>query len=333
MHDSLTYLAFSVNPLRLSLHLIFNLFSGVAVFKYFHQTSLLVVLITASPLGIAQSQDSAVDTSPNRNLTGFEALDEKQPLWEAGVGGGVAEVPNYPASGERNRVALALPYAIYRGDIFRVGGQGGARAVFVENDKFELDISLSGAFAADSDDGTVREGMPELDYMFEVGPQLIYKIKDFSFNAGGNARLNAQIHTRAVFSTDFGRLDARGYVFEPTLRYQQRGVFSPDTGFSLAARMTWATEKLHDYFYQVTPDYETDFRPAYNASGGYLGAELSVGLAFPIMTNVRGFFGTSVQFSHGSANEESPLYEKDITYSVGLGFVWRGYQSERKANW
>lgn len=303
------------------------------MFNHFLQTSLLVALITASQQGIAQTQTTAVDTSPNRNLTGFEALDEKQPLWEVGVGGGVAEVPNYPASGERNMVALALPYAIYRGDIFRVGGQGGARAVFVENDKLELDISLSGAFAADSDDGTVREGMPELDYMFEVGPQLIYKIKDFSFKTGGNARLNAQIHTRAVFSTDFGRLDARGYVFEPTLRYQQRGVFSRDTGFSLAARMTWATEKLQDYFYQVAPEYETDFRPTYNASGGYLGAELSAGLAFPVLTNVRGFFGWSVQFNHGSANEESPLYEKDVTYSIGLGFVWRGYQSESKANW
>lgn len=295
--------------------------------------SLLVAVITASPLGVAQTQTTAVDTSPNPNLTGFEAVDEKQPLWEVGVGGGLVEVPNYPASGERNTVALALPYAIYRGDIFRIGGQGGARAVFVENNKFELDISFSGSFAADSDDNSVREGMPELDYMFEVGPQLIYKITDFPFDTGGNARLDAQIQTRGVFSTDFGQLDARGYVFESTLRYQQRGVFSHDTGFSLAARMTWATEKLHDYFYQVAPDYETDSRPAYNASGGYLGAELSAGLAFPILTNVRGFFGSSVQFSYGSANDESPLYEKDVTYSVGMGFLWRGYQSESTANW
>lgn len=281
----------------------------------------------------AQPDDSVPNDSPNRNMTGFEALNEKQPLWEVGVGGGMIEVPSYPASGERNFVALALPYAIYRGDIFRVGGQGGARAVFVEKNDFELDVSFSGAFSAESEDNTVREGMPELDYMFEVGPQLIYKIKDISFKGGGNARLNARMQARAVFSTDFGRIDARGYVFEPTIRYQQRGVFLPDTGFSLAARMTWGTEKLHDYFYEVDPVYETEFRPAYNAKGGYLGTEISAGLAFPVIKNLRGFFGASVQFNKGSANENSPLYEKDVTYSFGVGFVWRAYKSEAKASW
>lgn len=281
----------------------------------------------------AEGEDAGSNDSPNRNLTGFEGLKETQPLWEVGVGGGVVEVPNYPASGERNVVSLALPYVIYRGDIFRIGGEGGARAVFVEQDGFEVDVSVGGAFSAESEKGSVREGMPELDYMFEVGPQLIYKIQDFTFDGGGEARLNARLQARAVFSTDFGRVDSRGYVIEPTIRYQQRGVFLSDTGFSLSARMTWGTEKLHDYFYEVAPQYATDFRPAYDAKGGYLGAEISAGFAFPIVKNVRGFFGASVQLNQGSANEDSPLYEKDVSYSFGVGFVWRAYKSDEKANW
>ncbi|WP_246601277.1 MipA/OmpV family protein [Alteromonas antoniana] len=281
----------------------------------------------------ADPGDAGAIDSPNRNLTGFEGLKETQPLWEVGVGGGMVEVPNYPASGERNVVSLALPYVIYRGDIFRIGGGGGARAVFVEQNDFEVDVSVGGAFSAESEEGSVREGMPELDYMFEVGPQLIYKIQDFTFDGGGEARLNARMQARAVFSTDFGRVDSRGYVIEPTIRYQQRGVFLPDTGFSLTARMTWGTEKLHDYFYEVAPQYATDFRPDYDAKGGYLGAEISAGLAFPIVKNVRGFFGASVQLHKGSANEDSPLYEKDVTYSIGVGFVWRTYESDAKANW
>ncbi|GGF59342.1 MipA/OmpV family protein [Alteromonas lipolytica] len=297
------------------------------------QLWMIALVVMWSSVAQATPEAAAIEESPNRDLTGFEDLDEKQPLWEAGLGGGMIESPNYPASAERNFVALALPYVIYRGDIFRLGGQGGARAVFVENDKLELDMSFGGAFAADSDDNTAREGMPELDYLVEVGPQLIYKLKDFSFTGGGNARLNGRIQARAVFSTDFERLDARGFVFEPTLTYQQRGVFLPETGFSLAFRMTWATEKLHDYFYQVTPEFETAVRPAYNAKSGYLGSELSAGLAFPVIKNVRGFVSTSVQFNAGSANEDSPLYEKDITYSIGVGFVWRAYKSDAKANW
>ncbi len=296
-----------------------------------------IMCLLAFALGSASSRadanDADVSDSPNRNLTGFEGLNEQQPLWEVGVGGGMVEVPNYPASGETNSVALALPYVIYRGDIFRLGGQGGARAVFFEKSDFEVDLSVSGAFSAESEAGSAREGMPELDFMFEIGPQLIYKIKDYTFSGGGKARLNARMQARAVFSTDFGRIDSRGYVFEPTIRYQQRGVFLPDTGFSLAARMTWGTEKLHDYFYQVSPEYVTALRPAYDARGGYLGAEISTSLAFPIAKNLRGFLGASVQLHHGSANEGSPLYEEDTTYSFGVGFVWRAYQSEAKSNW
>lgn len=294
---------------------------------------MLLMLAMLCDKASARPETGGIEESPNRDLTGFEDLDEKQPLWEAGLGGGMIESPNYPASAERNFVALALPYVIYRGDIFRVGGQGGARAVFLENERLELDMSFSGAFSADSEDNTVREGMPELDYLVEVGPQLIYKIKDFSFAGGGNSRLNARLQTRAVFSTDLGRIDARGFVVEPTITYQQRGVLLPDTGFSLAFRMTWATEKLHDYFYEVTPAYETQVRPAYNAKAGYLGAELSAGLAFPVVKNVRGFLTSSVQFNCGTANEDSPLFEKDFTYSVGVGFVWRAYKSETKASW
>ncbi|MBR9791504.1 MAG: MipA/OmpV family protein [Gammaproteobacteria bacterium] len=299
-------------------------------FKKLSGLILLTLLCSGSP---AASEDAAIEDSPNRDLTGFEGLNERLPLWEAGLGGGMIESPNYPASSERNFVALVLPYVIYRGDIFRVGGRGGARAVFLENDRLELDMSFGGAFAADSDDNTVREGMPELDYLVELGPQLIYKIKDFSFDGGGNSRLNARLQARAVFSTDFGGFDARGFVFEPTLTYQQRGVFLPETGFSLALRTTWATEKLHDYFYEVTSEYATAVRPAYDAQSGYLGAELSAGLAFPVIKNVRGFLTTSVQFNRGSANENSPLFEKDVTYSVGVGFVWRAYKSDAKATW
>ena len=97
--------------------------------------------LLAFALGSASSRaDADVSDSPNRNLTGFEGLNEQQPLWEVGVGGGMVEVPNYPASGETNSVALALPYVIYRGDIFRLGGQGGARAVFFEKSDFEVDL-------------------------------------------------------------------------------------------------------------------------------------------------------------------------------------------------
>lgn len=289
----------------------------------------LILSLTVSSFTYAD-EDTEVD-SPVRSLTGFEALDESQPLWEFGVGGGAVEVPNYPASSERNFVALAAPYLIYRGDVFRIGN--GARAVFVEENDFEIDVSFGGAFSADSDDNTAREGMPELDFLFEVGPQLIYRVKDYSFENGGHARLNARLQARAVFSTDFERIDDRGFVLQPALSYQQRGVLFKDTGLNASFSLMFGSEDLHDYFYQVDPDFVTTSRQQFDARGGYLGAELSLGLSFPVVENMRGFLGASVQFHQGAANEDSPLFEDDITYSLGVGFVWRLYESETKANW
>ncbi|MFT4654369.1 MAG: outer membrane protein [Kangiellaceae bacterium] len=310
---------------------------GTLMFSYFNPKfarSILVILLASLSLisHAKMSSDESAGESPDRNFTGFEALDEAQPLWEFGAAGGFVEVANYPTSSERNFIAFAAPYLIYRGDVFRVGG-GSARAVMFEKTNFEVDLSFGGAFAADSDDNTAREGMPELDFLFEVGPQFTYKVKDFSFDNGGNARLNVRLQTRSVFSTDFGRINHRGYVIEPTLSYQQRGVIFEKTGFSMSFSATYASEKLHDYFYQVNADFATDTRGEFDAKGGYLGSELSLGFSFPVTKNSRGFLGGSAQFHQGAANEESPLYEDDVTFSFGAGFVWRLYESNAKASW
>lgn len=277
--------------------------------------------------------NEANDTSVDRNLTGFENPNETQPLWEFGAGGGAVSVANYPSSSERNFIGLVAPYVVYRGDVLRIGGGNGARAVVVEEGDFELDLSFGGAFRADSDDNTAREGMPELDFLFEVGPQIIYKVHDFNFKQGGKARLNARLQARAVFSTDFGRIDQRGFVVEPTLSYQQRGVLFEKTGLNLSLSMNFASEKLHDYFYEVAPEFANSTRSQYDAKGGYLGTDFSVSVSFPIAQNVRGFIGGALQFHQGSANEDSPLFEDDVTYSIGAGFIWRLYESEATASW
>jgi outer membrane scaffolding protein for murein synthesis (MipA/OmpV family) len=175
--------------------------------------------------------------------------------------------------------------------------------------------------------------MPKLDFLFEVGPQLIYRVKDFKFQQGGDARLKARLQARAVFSTDFNRVDDRGFVIEPTLSYQQRGVLFKETSLRAAFSLNFATEKLQDYFYQVDPEFSKEKRVQYDAKGGYLGAELSLGFSFPIRKNIRGFLTGSAQLHQGAANKNSPLYEKNITYSIGIGFVWRLYESEAKASW
>lgn len=281
----------------------------------------------------AQEQSEVNEISVERSLTGFDNANEPLSLWELGVGGGTVDVANYPSSSQRNVVSTALPYAVYRGDIFRIGDGNGVRAVVVDKKDLEVGLSFGGAFSADSEDGTVREGMPELDFLLEVGPQAIYRIKDYAFKNGGNARLNARLQVRAAFSTDFSGIDNRGFVLNPVLTYQQRGRLFENTALSTSIGLVFATERFHDYFYEVPDQFITDQRTAYDAKGGYLGTRLAINISFPITDTIRGFAGLGAQIHSGSVNEDSPLYEKDITYSAGLGFVWRLYKSKTKASW
>lgn len=290
-------------------------------------------LLTLSPYIYAQDSDDTTQISVDRSLTSFEEADEPLSLWEFGAAAAIIDVPNYPSSSQRNTIAAALPYVIYRGEIFRAGDGNGARAVIFDKDNFEMGLSFGGSFSADSESGTIREGMPELDFLLEIGPQAIYQIKKYKFSQGGNANLKARLQVRAAFSTDFSTINNQGLIINPVITYQQRGRLFKGTALSASIGMVFATERFHDYFYEVTDQFITDSRSAYDAKGGYLATRLALNVSFPINDNIRGFVGIGSQLHNNSANKNSPLYEKDVTYSASLGFVWRLFKSESKANW
>jgi outer membrane protein len=258
--------------------------------------------------------------------------DEMRPVWE--VGGFVAAFssPEYPAGGQRQSNVLPAPYFIYRGETLRIGEGSIARAVAIDESWYELDLSLAGSFNANSEDNEARAGMPDLDYIFELGPQLKLRLSKFEFEQHGNAELFLNLQARAVYSTDFSGINNRGYVFQPVLSYRQRGWLSEKTALSFSLLPTWATEKLHDYFYQIESDFVTNQRPAYNAKGGYLGTDLSIGLSFNATEDIRIFTFARASMHSGSANEESPLFREKSTFSYGVGMVWQLWESEERVS-
>jgi outer membrane scaffolding protein for murein synthesis (MipA/OmpV family) len=290
-------------------------------------------LFVCSSYVYAQNPNEKSKISVDRNLTSFEGVDEKLSLWEFGGAAGVIDIANYPSSSQRNLITAALPYVVYRGEIFRAGDGNGARAVVIDKDNLEVGLSFGGTFSADSEDGTVREGMPELDFLLEIGPQAIYQIKKYQFKNGGNAQLKARLQVRTAFSTDFSTIENRGYVLNPVITYQQRGRLFKDTALSASLGVIFATEEFHDYYYEVSEQFITNKRAFYNAKGGYLGTKLALSLSFPITDSIRAFVGVGSQLYSGSVNKNSPLFEKDVTYSASFGLVWRLFKSDRKANW
>jgi len=259
----------------------------------------------------------AEDTNPKEK--------QSKPLWELCVVGGGIYTPDYPAADKNSLRSLALPYVVYRGDVFRLGSDSIAKGVFIDNDFTELNVSLEASFNANSDDNAARRGMPDLDYLGEIGPQL--KIK-FGKLYGGKTEL--QLPVRAVVSTDFSRFDRRRYLFNPRFFYQRQNIFDSGINMNSSIGASFATKELHQYFYGVEPRLATASRPAYEAEGGYLGSTLSVGLSYGITDRVRVYVGGHIGYYGGAANEESPLFRQKVNSSAHVGFTWSLFQSDTR---
>ena len=186
------------------------------------------------------------------------------PLWEVGIVGGGIYGADYPAADERSVRGHGLPYAIYRGDVFRLGGDSLARGRIVEPGVVEFDLAIDASFDVDSGGNRARRGMPDLGYLFEVSPEVLVHLGRL-----GGGRVAFGIPVRAVFSTDFSRIEYCGIIVDPELTYRRGGLFGTELGVSasLAVAVAVAGERLQDYFYEVDPAYRTAGRPAHDASG------------------------------------------------------------------
>lgn len=257
------------------------------------------------------------------------AADEgKKPLWELGVIGGGAYVPDYPAAGQNHFNGLAAPYVIYRGKFFRAGDKGIVRGRLFKTDRIDFDISLDGSFAAESDDNDARRGMPDLDYLGEVGPRLQITLA----KAARDAKLDLELPLRAVFSTDFSSIEHRGYIFNPELAYQHDNFLNGGLKLKLSIAATFADEEMMEYLYGVAPTYATNARPAYAAESGYLRSQIALRVIKPLDKRIKIFGRAGIGLHYGASNEASPLFREDVTYSVGLGLSYSFWQSEQTSS-
>ena len=154
-----------------------------------------------------------------------------EPLWEIGAVGGGGWLPDYPAAGQNHWNGIALPYAIYRGDFLQLGERGIVRGLFVDLRHFELDLSAGAAFPVDSSDNRAREGMPDLDTLFELGPKLIYKF----LPRGSGRELDLSLAARAVLSTDIVNWRYQGVVINPGLTWRDERFLDGDLALSPAS--------------------------------------------------------------------------------------------------
>ncbi|MGL4576286.1 MAG: MipA/OmpV family protein [Burkholderiaceae bacterium] len=246
----------------------------------------------------------------------------EQPLWEAGLVSGAVSTPAYPAATERSSRGLALPYFIYRGEVFRADRDGiGARLLRTENT--QLDVGFAASLPADSEDVAVRRGMPDLGTLVEFGPRLNVTLA----RPAPGSRIKLELPLRAVLEFNSG-VRGQGFAFEPEVAYETRNI-GAGVGLSASASLVFGDRKLGNYFYGVQPQFATATRPAFDASAGLIASRVSLTASRNLNRDVTVFGFVRLESYAGAANKDSPLYTKSSGTSAGFGLAWTLGRSTR----
>lgn len=234
-----------------------------------------------------------------------------QPLWELGLGAAAVDLPHYRGSDQSHRWLLPVPYAVYRGRIFRATREG-ARAVLAESDRYDLDLSVAASPPARSRDNRAREGMPDLDPTFEFGPNL-----NLTLARGGAWKLDLRLPVRAVFTVG-GDARAIGATASPVLNLDLR-----HRGWNLGLQggPLWASRAYHAHFYDVDVAYAVPGRPAYRAPGGGAGWRFTVGASRRFEQVWVGGFVRADSVA-GAVFDASPLVRRRDNLSFGVALSW-----------
>jgi outer membrane scaffolding protein for murein synthesis (MipA/OmpV family) len=184
-----------------------------------------------------------------------------QPLWELGAGLGGLRLPHYRGSEQSHEWLFPVPYLVYRGAIF-VADEDGTRAVLLDTERVDFDISLGGSPPAESRDNRARAGMPDLRATVEIGPRVNLRLA-----RGAGWKLELRVPVRIGFTLRQPVRDL-GFTATPVLNLDA-DVAGWDLG--LQAGPIAGSQRFHAYFYDVDPAYATVTRPAYRAGSGYAG--------------------------------------------------------------
>lgn len=240
------------------------------------------------------------------------------PQWEAGIGLSALSIPDYRGADQSQFYVFPIPYLIYRGDVLKVDRRA-VRGVFFKGERLEVDTSFSGSPPVRSGKNGARQGMPDLDPLFEAGPSLKYLLLRSS---GGELRVDLQFPLRAVFVTDFSYLRYTGLVFNPRLSLDWSRS-DPEERWSagIALGPLFTDSRNSRYFYEVDPIYATPARPAYEAHGGYGGMQLALAATLRRGSIWIGAF-SRIDSLRGARFEDSPLVKARWNVMAGLALSW-----------
>ena len=249
---------------------------------------------------------------------------EPMPLWEAGAGVGVLVLPDYRGSDESHAYVLPYPYVIYRGDFFKADREG-VRAEFLDNDRIKLEVTVGASQPVRSSNNQARQGMPDLNGSFEVGPSLAINLLR-SPDRAQRLDLRLPVSTGVTLGGGFRGI---GWQTSPRLNLDVNDPLG-FTGWNLglAAGPVFQSRKRDAYFYDVPGDYVRPGRPAYRSSGGYAGSQVLGALSKRYERVWVGAYARADTLK-GASFDDSPLARRRTVFSAGIGVAYVFGQSSQ----
>ena len=228
--------------------------------------------------------------------------------WELGIGVGALSIPHYRGSDQRQDYAAPIPYVRYNGEHLKVDREGG-RYYFYDGQQFKLDLSATFNFPVDSDKDIARQGMPSLDAILEVGPRLQWRLWESS-----DQRLRLRLGAPLRVAINLSNANDEGLFFAPY--FQLRYYAGMETALSIGPM--WASEKFHDYYYQVDNQFATIGRPTYDAKAGYSGFRITLTTSHRL--SKRYWWGGFLRYDNlsGAAFVDSPLVKQKDSFMAGF---------------
>lgn len=261
-----------------------------------------------------------------------QSSEEDKALWELGIFSGAARIPHYPGSDEYSWYVLPLPYFIYRGEIIQ-SDRDGLRGIFFNSEKFESSISFSGNPPVD-EDNEAREGMPDLDALFEVGPGLKYFFLGRGYLKETDT-LYAEIALRAAVSIGFDSgidMAYQGLHADLSLVYANWSLLKEHKiSFGGKTGADFCDSELNRYFYDVSSPYVRSGRGYYESGSGYTGFFLSGWLQKELTPALSVGVYSRWDNMNGAVFEDSPLLKEKNSFTFGCALTWKIWESESRA--
>jgi outer membrane scaffolding protein for murein synthesis (MipA/OmpV family) len=245
------------------------------------------------------------------------ACGDPRPLWELGLGAGAVAIPDYPGSSVTHVYPIPVIYFIYRGEFFR-SDRDGVRGLLLNREYVELSVSAGLSVPVNSNKDAARYGMPNLHPVVELGPALNVHLWK---SADRHVRLDLRLPLRAGLTLE-SHPQSIGWIFGPRLDLDIDGRGrARDWSAGVLVGPDYASERYHEYFYGVAPQYATPERPAYQAPGGYGGTWATAYLSH---RGQKVWFGAYITqgWLANAAFATSPLVRRDGALSGGFGVAW-----------